>query len=155
MPLAVLRPYEVVIWGESKLSPVWRVMVSSFSEDEAKTEAVRGFNGSPQWIGQTAPKITRIEVLSDVHLDQGRKQRTLFEDIADACIGASLTDIQGATVNLLLTAVQRRYVKLAEAEARWDELMGRGKEALRRRYLGTSDRRDDAAESQIAKRLMS
>lgn len=158
MKLAVLRPYEVKIWGENKFSPLYHVGVQSFSEDEAKEAGLVAFRQSaatdPALCGITPPKITRIEVLSDIHLDPARKQESLFEDIADACVGASLTDIQGATVNLLLTAVQRRYVKLAEAEARWDELMGRGKQALRRRYLKTTDARDVSSESEIAKRLV-
>lgn len=148
--LLTLRPYEVVIWGASKDVPLYRIGVQAFSEDEARTDAIRrfcdGLLGRP-------PPITRVEVLSDVHLDRGRKQQTLFEDLADTCLGHSLDDAQGACVNLLLTCVQRRYLKLADAEARWDELAGRGKEALRRRYAGAIDARDAGAETEIAKRL--
>jgi hypothetical protein len=151
MRLAVLQPYEVVIWGADKSVPLYRIGVQAFSEDEARADAVAQFHRSHGHAH--SPKFERIEVLSDVHLNTARRQQTLFEDIADACVGASLDDIQGACVNMLLTAVQRRYSKLPDAEARWDELAGRGKEALRRRHGGTTDARDRAAETEIAKRL--
>jgi hypothetical protein len=64
-----------------------------------------------------------------------------------------MDDVQGAAVNLLLTAVQRRSTNWMDGERRWDELMGRGREALRRRFGGHADERDKAAESEIAKRL--
>lgn len=145
--LAVLRPYEVVIWGESKFGPLYRIMVQAMSEDEAKAEGIGQFRHS------SSAKVTRVEVLSDVHLNPARRQHTLFEDLADQCIGHSLNDVQGAAVNLLLTGVQRRAANLADAEVRWDELTGRGKEALRRRYRKETDIRDQAAETEIAKRL--
>lgn len=150
MKLAVLQPFEVVIWGTDKTVPLHRVCVQAFTEDEAKADGLKSFWRLPESAGR---KVDRVEVLSDVHLNTARKQQTLFEDLADACVGASLSDIQGACVNLLLTAVQRRYLKLADAEARWDELAGRGKEALRRRYQGATDARDVTLETEIAKKL--
>jgi hypothetical protein len=60
----------------------------------------------------------------------------------------------GGSVNLLLTAVQRRAMNKTDAERRWDELMGRGKHALQRRYGGALDARDAAAETGIAHRLI-
>jgi hypothetical protein len=153
MKLAVLQPFEVVIWGASKDVPLYRIGVQAFSEDEAKADGIAHFRRSLGPVDRP-PKVGRVEVLSDVHLDTARKQQTLFEDLADACIGHSMADVQGACVNLLLTSMQRRYQKLADAEARWDELAGRGKEALRRRYSGASDARDAAVETEIAKRLI-
>lgn len=153
MGLAVLSPYEVKIWGESKFSPLFVTGVQSFSEDEAKSAAVSEFQRSAA-LTPPIPKITKVEVLSGIHLDPARRQQSLFEDIADTCIGSSLENIQGATVNMLLTSVQKAHLKLADAEARWDELMGRGKQALRRRYTGTVDNRDVAMESEIANRLL-
>ncbi len=149
--LAIIRPYEVVIWGENKYTPAYRIMVHAMSEDEAKADAVNQYQRLS--LGVPAHKIERVEVLSDVHLNPARKQQTLFEDLADQCIGHSLDDVQGAAVNLLLTGVQRRAANLADAERRWDELMGRGKEAMRRRYRKETDVRDKAAETEIAKRL--
>jgi hypothetical protein len=149
---AVLRPYEVVIWGENKFTPLSRFMVTAMSEDDAKTSAENQYHrGIP--FGHRPGKIERVEVLSDVHLNTARKQQTLFEDLADQCVGHSMDDVQGAAVNLLLTAVQRRAANQADAERRWDDLMGRGKQALARRYRGDTDERDKAAESEIAKRL--
>jgi hypothetical protein len=106
----------------------------------------------PQWLETGPPKIERVEVLSDIHLNPARRQQTLFEDLADQCIGHSMDDVQGAAVNLVLTGVQRRTANLADAERRWDELMGRGKQALRRRFRGETDARDP--EPEIAKRLV-
>src|ERR1700687_1872620 len=153
MKLAVLQPFEVVIWGASKDVPLSRIGVQAFSEDEAKADALRNFRDTLEPTGLPRPPIERVEVLSDVHLNPARKQQTLFEDLADACVGHSMDNVQGATVNLLLTGVQRRHIKLADAEERWDELMGRGREALRRRYSRTTDARDATAEAEIAKRL--
>jgi hypothetical protein len=144
-----LQPYEVVLWGERKDTPLARIIIQAMSEDEAKQEVLRQYRmGS----GDHAP-VTRVEVLSDVHLNTGRRQQTLFEDLADACVGNSMVDVQGAAVNLLLTVVQRNYIKLSDAETRWDELTGRGREALRRRFTGETDNRDKAAETEIARRL--
>lgn len=75
-------------------------------------------------------------------------QKKLFETLAWACLDQPISVIQGAAVNLLLTVVQRNFIKLADAEARWDELMGRGKIALQRRY-----RHQDSDESIIGGRL--
>jgi hypothetical protein len=154
--LAVLQPYEVVIWGGDKFTPLYRLTVQTFSEDEAKEQALAQFRRQDSLSGYMCPtKVERVEVLSDVHLNPARKQQTLFEDLADLCIGHSMEDVQGATVNLLLTAVQRRASNQADAERRWDELMGRGKQALTRRYRGDTDHRDKAMETEIAGRLFS
>jgi hypothetical protein len=149
--LPVLQNYEVVIWGERKDVPLHRIGVQAFSEDEAKEDVMRRWrSSSPDAISY---KVSRVEVLSDVHLDTARKQHTLFEDLADQCIGHSMADVQGAAVNLLLTVVQRNYIKQSDAEARWNELAGRGLEALKRRFSGRTDDRDKAAETEIARRL--
>jgi hypothetical protein len=88
-------------------------------------------------------------------INPSRCQRSLFEDLADLCLGHPMNDVQGAAVNLLLAGVQRRYIKLSDAEARWDELMGRGKEALRRRYAGATDNRDaNVVASEIGQRMI-
>jgi hypothetical protein len=151
---SLLRPFEVVIWGENKDRPLWRGHVTAFSDDEAKEEATRQFHNpatllpSGMW-----PKITRTDVCDGIRITPTQKQHRLFEDIAEVCLGSSMDDVQGAAVNLLLTAVQRRAKDQADAETRWNELSGRGLRALRRRYSGQTDARDAAAESEIAKRL--
>lgn len=153
--LAILQPFEVTIWGERKDTPLHRVMVRAHSEDEAKNDALRQCETMLVAQGHTVfPKVSRVEVLSDVHLNNARKQQTLFEDMADLCIGHSMTDIQGACINFLLTCVQRRHPKLADAEARLDELLGRGKEALKRRYGGEMGDQDKAVADEIGKRLI-
>jgi hypothetical protein len=145
----VLRLYEVVFWGENKFTPFYRLHVQAMSEDEAKADGIAQFRRLPDVVA----KIERVEVLSDVHLNPARRQHTLFEDLADQCIGHSMDDVQGAAVNLLLTGVQRRASGVNDAERRWDELVGRGKQALCRRYRGDTDNRDAAVASDIGKKV--
>jgi hypothetical protein len=78
-------------------------------------------------------------------------QRTLFEKLCHAVVGHSTADIAGAATNLLLTVVQRRHIRLADAEAHWDELMGRGRVALQRRY---GKRQDSADEHEMSQRII-
>lgn len=150
--MLVLQPYEVKIWGEGKDRPLYKIIVQAFSEDEAKTDAMAYFRRSET--DQLPAKVSRIEVLSGVHLDPKKRQQSLFEDLAEACINSPMDDVQGAAVNLLLTSVQRRYIRLSEAETRWDELLGRGKEALRRRFTGATDGRDATVASELGQRLI-
>ena len=155
--LPVLQPFEVILWGERKDQPLYREMVQSYSADEAKEATLARWRGNAYMDFAVAsapvPKITRVDVLDGHRVTPHQRQRGLFEDLAECCINESLDDIQGATVNLLLTAVQRRAQNQADALTRWDELMGRGKQALIRRYSGTTDNRDKAAETEIAKKL--
>jgi hypothetical protein len=78
------------------------------------------------------------------------RQRRLFIRLADDCLNHSMSDIQGAAVNLLLTAIQRNFTRQADAEARWDELMWRGKLALMGRF---ASKETSQAEEEIAGRL--
>jgi len=150
MKLAVSKFYEVMIWGERKDAPLFHVGVQTFSEDEAKTEALGQYRAHG-----FVNKIERIEVLSDLHIKPERKQQSLFEDFADLSLGYDIADIQGAAINLAITGVQRAHVKLEVALARWDELMGRGREALLRRYVGETDHRDEnVVASEIGKRMI-
>lgn len=151
--LMVLSPYEVILWGESKDRPLYRIGVQAFSADEAKQNAVTMFRSQDRNFGII---VKRVEVLDGVHLDPRKKQQSLFEDLAEACIDHSLEDVQGAAVNLLLTSVQRRASTLGEGERRWDELMGRGKLALQHRYrkeAAVGGPRDAALETEIVGRL--
>lgn len=159
--MLVLAPYEVVVWGADRNRPLHRIGVQAFGEDEAKEMGLADFRRaslSEQRLRKvehpSLPKVERVEVLSGIHLDPKKRQQSLFEDLADACVGSPMSDIQGACVNLLLTSVQRRYLTLAEAGARWDELMGRGKEALRRRFTGQVDERDPKPAHEIGNRLI-
>jgi len=79
-------------------------------------------------------------------------QLTLFKMLCKVVVGHPTTDIAGAATNLLLTVVQKRHLKLADAEAHWDELMGRGRVALQRRY---GRQQDVTEESEISQRLIS
>jgi hypothetical protein len=126
----LLRPFEVIIWGESKDQPLYRWHVMAFSDGEAKEDAIRRCISPCD-----APlRITRIDVCDGVRVTPHQRQRGLFEDLCDVCLGSSVSEIQGAVINVLLATVQRTSPKLADAEARWDEMMGRGKLALQRRY---------------------
>ena len=77
------------------------------------------------------------------------EQYYLFEKLCHAVRGHSTADIAGAATNLLLTVVQKRHLKLADAYLHWDELMGRGRVALQRRYKVS-----DPDEPEIAQRLI-
>jgi len=79
-------------------------------------------------------------------------QRKLFMMLCKIVVGHSTADIAGAATNLLLTVVQKRHSKLADAEAHWDELMGRGRVALQRRY---GKQQDAADEHELSQRLVS
>ena len=155
--LPILRPFEVIIWGEGRDRPLDSVSVQAFSDDEAKADAISHFRmrwaASHQHDLSPVPKISRIDVCDGIRFTPAQRQRGLFEDLADCCLGEAMDDVQGAAVNLLLTAVQRSAKNQADAETRWDGLMGRGKQALIRRYRGDTDHRDVAAESEIAKKL--
>jgi hypothetical protein len=150
MTLAILRNCEVIIWGENAFTPLDRIGVQAMSEDEAKADGLAYFRRS-----HPISKVTRVEVLSDIHLNPARRQHTLFEDLADQCIGHSMADVQGAAINLLLTAVHRRAANANDAMRRWDELAGRGKQALQRRYRGDTDNRDASVASEIGNTIFS
>src|SRR6185437_9353251 len=120
---------EVVIWGERKDRPLDRIIVNAYSKDWAKRDAIAQFQRKPEWTAAPMPAIDRVDVCDGVRATPQTRQRGLFDDLAEACLGSSMDDVQGAAVNLLLTAVQRRAMNLADAEQRWDELMGRGKVA--------------------------
>jgi hypothetical protein len=160
----LLRPFEVVIWGENKDRPLYRCHVQAFSDDEAKADALRSYDSAlgltndgeivrRNFRDTTPIRVKRIDVCDGIRFTPHQRQHGLFEDIAEVCLGESLDNIQGAAVNLMLTAVQRRAKGLPDAEARWNELAGRGLQALRRRYDGQTDNRDVAAEGEIAKRV--
>lgn len=149
------------MWGINRDCPIHRIVVHAFSEDEAKELALVDFKSqyfAEQKLNKVnnpiLPKIERVEVLWGIHTDPKKRQQSLFEDFADACLGFKLEDVQGACVNMLLTSVQKRYVTLEDAEARWDELMGRGKIAMRRRFLKLVDERDPKVAHELGNRLV-
>ena len=153
MKLAISRYYEVIIWGVDKTTPLFRVAAYAFSEDEAKDYALMRFRRS--LLETSKQKVERIEVLSEDHTKPEKRQQSLFEDYADVSLNHSMNDVQGAAVNLLITGIQRSHAKLSDAELRWDELMGRGKEALRRRFNGATDYRDEnVVASEIGQRMV-
>jgi len=78
------------------------------------------------------------------------QQRQLFEKLCHTVLNHSTTDVAGAAVNLLLTVVQRRHIKCNDALVHWDELMGRGRVALQRRY---SQRQSVQDEYELSQRL--
>ena len=78
-------------------------------------------------------------------------QRTLFMMLCKVVVGHSTADIAGAAVNLVLTVVQKRHLKVVEALAHWDELMGRGRVALQKRY---GKQQDAADEHELSQRII-
>ena len=63
-------------------------------------------------------------------------QHDLFIALANACADrqASTEMIAGAAINLILTCVHRMHRTQGDAEQRWDDLMGQGKQALAERF---------------------
>jgi hypothetical protein len=63
-------------------------------------------------------------------------QADLYRKLVDLCAHeqASTEMITGAAVNLIITVVHRMHRTAGEAEARWDDLFGQGKELLRARF---------------------
>jgi hypothetical protein len=131
--MLTLSHYEVVVWGESKISPLYRINVQAFSEDEAKEIALQYWMRDKVADKNRPPKVTRVDVTS-YNVASPVNQKELFVRLADACLGEAMYNVQGAAVNLLITVFQKNFAKSADAERRWDELMGKGKEALRARY---------------------
>src|SRR5579859_4541592 len=140
----LLSPFEVVIFGERKDKPLYRVSVQAFTEDEAKEMALQQYR-STLHPGDLQPRISRVDVCDGIRITPHQRQRGLFEDLADCCVGERMEDVQGAAVNLLLTALQRAASDISDAERRWDELSARAKQALRRRMTGQADNRDRSA----------
>jgi hypothetical protein len=63
-----------------------------------------------------------------------QKQNQLFLKLVHAVANEHIETIAGACINLLITVVHRMNVKQGDAEARWDDLFGQGKELLRARF---------------------
>lgn len=63
-------------------------------------------------------------------------QQALFVKFADVCAknNATVETMCGAAINLLITVVHRMNTKLGDAEARWDDIFGQGKELLKSRF---------------------
>jgi hypothetical protein len=71
-------------------------------------------------------------------------QQALFLKLAHTCLNNSTETIAGAVINLLITVVHRMSVKQADAEARWDDLFGQGKELLKSKYAKKPGEQDVA-----------
>jgi hypothetical protein len=63
-------------------------------------------------------------------------QQALFVKFADVSAKGNVTveTICGAAINLLVTVVHRMNIKQGDAEIRWDDIFGQGKELLKARY---------------------
>jgi hypothetical protein len=63
-------------------------------------------------------------------------QHELYLKLLQLCAReqASTEMIAGAAVNLMITVVHRMHIKQGDAEARWDDLCGQGKELLKSRF---------------------
>jgi hypothetical protein len=144
--MLTLSHYEVVVWGESKVSALYRVNVQAFSEDEAKEQALQHWMRDKVADKNRPPKVVRVDVTS-YKIASPVNQKELFERLADACLGEAMYNVQGAAVNLLITVFHKNFTSMIDAEKRWDELMYKGKEALKGRYakLPTTDREKEIA----------
>lgn len=65
-----------------------------------------------------------------------RAQMDLYRKMADICANeqASTEMIAGACINLIITVVHRMHHTKGDAEVRWDDLWGQGKQLLGQRF---------------------
>ena len=70
------------------------------------------------------------------------QERRLFQIFTQASVAAPLDAVMGAAINLLINAIRQNYATRADAEAKIDELFGRGKQMLlANHYDSTTGRR--------------
>lgn len=69
------------------------------------------------------------------------KQLELFKKCAHECNGYPSDDVIGAAVNLLINALRGAYGDRRQVEARFNDLVGRSKQALLDHYDGVSGKR--------------
>jgi hypothetical protein len=63
-------------------------------------------------------------------------QQELFIKFANLCAQehANVETMCGAAISLIITVVHRMNTKQGDAEARWDDIFGQGKELLKARF---------------------
>lgn len=69
------------------------------------------------------------------------KQLELFRQLARLCVGFSIDEVIGASINVLINSVRQTYVSRAEAEAAWDMHFGKSKQLLLEHYDSVTGRR--------------
>ena len=62
------------------------------------------------------------------------QERLLFEAFKQAAAGKNVDAVIGASINILINVLRQMEPTRAEAEARYDMLMGRGKSLLLERH---------------------
>lgn len=88
---------------------------------------------------------------ADPLLGLPEQERMLFEVFGRACAGKNVDAVYGAAINILINAIRQMEGTRREAEARWDELFGRGKSLLLDRHYDvvTGRRRNVFAHTQV------
>jgi hypothetical protein len=66
----------------------------------------------------------------DPLLNLPEQERRVFEAFTQAATGHDYEAVAGAAVNVLINVIRQLESTRAEAEAHWDELVGRGKTLL-------------------------
>jgi hypothetical protein len=59
-----------------------------------------------------------------------QQEKMLFDIITHASTGVPLDAVMGAAINMLINAIRQNYPTRKDAEQRYDELFGRGKQLL-------------------------
>jgi hypothetical protein len=71
-----------------------------------------------------------------------RQERVLFDMITHASTGMPVEVVMGAAINMLINAIRQNYVVMKDAEEKFNELFGRGKQMLlANHYDSTTGRR--------------
>ena len=69
-------------------------------------------------------------MISDPLKNLPQNEKRLFDMITHASAGVPLDSVMGAAVNVLINAVRQNYALRKDAEQKFDELFGRGKQML-------------------------
>jgi hypothetical protein len=69
-------------------------------------------------------------MVSDPLKNLPQNEKLLFDVITRASIGMPLDAVMGAAVNVLINAIRQNYPLRKDAEQKFDELFGRGKQML-------------------------
>lgn len=69
-------------------------------------------------------------MVSDPLKNISGQEELLFQQFTHMSMGKNLDAVMGAAVNVLINAIRQTYPKRADAEAKIDQLFGRGKQML-------------------------
>jgi hypothetical protein len=76
------------------------------------------------------------QIITPRHAVREQAQHELYLQFMHLCADeqASTEMIAGACINALITVCHRMHMNVGDAEMRWDNLFGQGKELLKQRF---------------------